>query len=133
MKVERVEHIGITVKNLDETLKFYTGVLGINSSEIDAGEVPGILKAATIRTRGSKIELIQFLTSQDVLFKYADKEADNIHHFAVNVDNISESLSAIKKDGGTLIHEKPVVLPTGRKIAYVMPKNSKVLIEFMED
>jgi|WetSurMetagenome_2_1015567.scaffolds.fasta_scaffold697848_1 methylmalonyl-CoA/ethylmalonyl-CoA epimerase len=133
MKVEQVEHIGITVKNLDETLKFYTGVLGINSKDIDAMEIPGMAKIATIRTKGSKIELIQFLSSQDLLFKYADKQADNIHHYAINVDNILEALNAVKKEGGTLIHEKPVVLPTGRQFAYVIPKDSKVLIEFMED
>jgi methylmalonyl-CoA/ethylmalonyl-CoA epimerase len=133
MKVEQVEHIGITVKNLDEALKFYTDVMGIKSSEIDAMEVPGILKAATMRTKGSKIELIQFLDFKDLLFKYADKQADNIHHFAITVDNIVEALSAVKKQGGTLIHEKPMQMPSGRKFAYVMPKNSKVLIEFLED
>jgi methylmalonyl-CoA/ethylmalonyl-CoA epimerase len=70
---------------------------------------------------------------KEPLLKYADSQMDNVHHYAINVDNIVEALSVIKKSGGTLIHETPMQLPTGRKIAFVLPKNSKVLIELLED
>jgi methylmalonyl-CoA epimerase len=133
MKVEQVEHVGLTVKNLDESLKFYTGVLGIKPADIQMMEVPGVLRGATILTRGSKIELLQFLNDTDPLAKYADKQADNLHHYAINVDNITEALSVIKKQGGTLIHETPMQMPGGRKFAYIIPPHSKVLIELLED
>jgi methylmalonyl-CoA/ethylmalonyl-CoA epimerase len=133
MKVEQVEHVGITVKNLDETLKFYTDVLGIKSSDIQKNGKPGEMRSATIMTKGAKIEFLQFPSPDEPLLKYADPKLDVVHHFAINVDNILEAIATIKKSGGTIIHEKPMQLPTGRKVAFVLPKNSKVLIELMED
>jgi methylmalonyl-CoA/ethylmalonyl-CoA epimerase len=133
VNLERVEHIGISVKNLDETLKFYTDIMGVKPGDIEKSELPGVIKSAILRTNGSKIELLQFLDPQDPVAKFSDRQADGIHHFAVNVDNITEALSRLKKDGATLIHEKPMTLPSGRKIACFLPRNSKVMIELMED
>jgi methylmalonyl-CoA/ethylmalonyl-CoA epimerase len=133
MKLEKFDHVGMTVKNLDETLKFYTDILGVKKSDIQTGGRPGVMRSATITTPGGKIEFLEFGDPKEPLLKYADSKFDNIHHFAVIVDNIEEALSAIKKQGGTLIHEKPMQVPTGRKIAFVLPAKSKVLIELLED
>lgn len=132
MRLERVDHIGITVKNLDETLKFYTDTMNVNKSDIQTGGRSGV-RSATISLPGGKIEFLEFADSNEPLLKFADSKVDNIHHFAVNVDNIEEALSIIKKQGGTLIHEKPKQTSTGRKIAFVLPPKSKVLIELLED
>jgi predicted enzyme related to lactoylglutathione lyase len=48
------------------------------------------------------------------------------------VDNIEEALNTVKKTGGVLVHEKPMKLPSGLKVAFALPKDSKVMIEFME-
>jgi methylmalonyl-CoA/ethylmalonyl-CoA epimerase len=133
MKMEKFDHVGMTVKNLDETLKFYTDTLGVKKSEIQTNARPGVMRSATISASGGKIEFLEFADPKEPLLKYADAKFDNIHHFAINVDNIEEALSQIKKLGGTLIHEKPMQMPTGRKIAFVIPPNSKVLIELLED
>ena len=132
MKIEKVEHIGIKVINLDETLKFYTDVMRISKSDISVSGSPDFIRMATIKTPGSLIELLQFSPSHP-LAKFGDTNTDSIHHMAIIVENIEEALSTIKKLGGTLVHDKPVQLPSGRKIAFALPKNSKVLIEFMED
>jgi methylmalonyl-CoA epimerase len=132
MKIEKVEHIGIKVKNLEETLKFYTTVMGIKESDITISGSPDFIRMATIKTAGALIELLQ-INPRELLAKFGDANTDSIHHYAVSVDNILEALAAVKKAGGTLVHEKPVQLPTGRKIAFALPKNSKVLIEYLED
>ena len=133
MKLEKVDHVGITVKNLDDTLQFYTAVMGVKKTNIQMGGRPGVMRSATIDLPGGKIEFLEFADPQEPLLKFADSKSDNLHHFAVNVDNIEEALSAIKKQGGTLVHEKPLQMPTGRKIAFILPPNSKVLIELLED
>jgi methylmalonyl-CoA/ethylmalonyl-CoA epimerase len=133
MKLEKFDHVGMTVKNLDVTLKFYTDIMGVKDSDIQKGGRPGVMRTATITTSGGNIEFLEFADPKEPLLKYADSKFDNIHHYAVNVDNIEEALSVIKKQGGTLIHEKPMQTPTGRKIAFVLPPNSKVLIELLED
>ena len=128
MKVKKVEHIGISVKNMDETLKFYTDVLGIKSADIKTGGVPGRMKMATINLPGSGIELLQSLDPNA-----KPVQADTIAHMAIEVEDIVEALRILKGSGATLIHEKPMQLPTGRKVAFVIPKDSQVSIELVED
>jgi methylmalonyl-CoA/ethylmalonyl-CoA epimerase len=132
MKIEKVDHIGISVKNMDTTLKFYTDNLGVKKSDIIDQMVPGRMRMATIKLAGANLELVQYLDNTDVLYKYADAKADAIHHVAIYVDNIEEALNTVKKTGGVLVHEKPMKLPSGLKVAFALPKDSKVMIEFME-
>jgi len=132
VKIEKVDHVGISVRNLDETLKFYMDNFGIKKTDIVEMGVPNQMKIATIKLAGTNLEFIQYLNPKDLLAKFGNPAADSIHHVAVNVDNIADTLAALKKQGGTLIHEKPIELPGGRKIAFALPKNSHVLIEFMQ-
>jgi methylmalonyl-CoA/ethylmalonyl-CoA epimerase len=128
MKFKKLEHVGISVKNMDETLKFYTDVLGVKSADIQVGGVPGAMKMATIHMGGSIIELLQNLDP-----KAPPVEADVIAHMAIEVEDIVQALSWLKSKGATIIHEKPMVLPGGRKVAFFMPARSKVSIELVED
>ena len=115
MKLEKVDHVGIAVKNLDETLKFYTDVMGINKNNIERSEVPGTIKIATIVLPDCKMEFVEFIDLRSPQAKYADSKADCIHHFAIIVDNIEAALNAIRNQGGTLVTEKPMQMPSGRK------------------
>jgi methylmalonyl-CoA/ethylmalonyl-CoA epimerase len=132
MKINKVEHIGTAVNDLEDSLKFYTEVMGVKPSDISTMEVPGVVKGVTILSQGSAIELLQFMDAGDPLYKYVDKQTDIIHHYGINVENIVEILAAVKKAGGTVIHETPMQMPGGRKFAFIIPPHSKVLIELLE-
>ncbi len=132
MKIVKVGHVGIAVKNMDETLKFYTDVLGVKKSDIKDMTMPGAMRLVTIKTPGANLEFVQYLSDKEVLSKYFEGKADAIHHVAINVDDIVAALTAVKKAGGTLVHEKPMEIPGGIKVAFALPKGSKVLIEFMQ-
>jgi predicted enzyme related to lactoylglutathione lyase len=81
---------------------------------------------------GSNLEFVQYLSEKEVLAKYADPKADAVHHIGIYVDDILAALATVKKEGGTLIQEKPMQIPGGLKVAFALPKDSKVMIEFME-
>ena len=132
MHIEKVDHVGISVKNIDTALKFYTNNMGVKKSDIIDHLVPGRMRLATIKLAGANLELVQYLDNADVLFKYADAKTDAIHHVAMYVDNIEEALNIVKNAGGVLLHEQPMKLPGGLKVAFALPKDSKVMIEFME-
>jgi methylmalonyl-CoA/ethylmalonyl-CoA epimerase len=132
MQIEKVDHIGIAVKNMDLTLKFYMEQLGVKKSDIEDMTVPGQMRMATIKIAGANLELVQYLNENEVLAKYAVPGTDAIHHVAIYVDDILEALKKVKNAGGTLIHEKPMEIPGGLKVAFALPANSKVMIEFME-
>jgi methylmalonyl-CoA epimerase len=132
MNFEKVDHIAISVKNMDSTLKFYTDKMGVKKGDISDMTIPGNMRMATIKVPGANLEFVQYLNDKEVLAKYADPKADALHHFGIFVDDIIEALSNVKKQGGTLIHEIPMQIPGGLKVAFALPKDSKVLIEFME-
>lgn len=133
MLIEKVDHVGIAVKDMDTTLKFYTEQMGVKKSDIRDMTMPGMMRMATITLAGANLEFVQYLNKKEVLAGYADPQLDSIHHVALYVDNIVEALARVKKEGGTLIHDKPMVIPGGLKVAFALPKASKVMIEFMED
>jgi methylmalonyl-CoA epimerase len=132
MNFEKVDHIAISVKNMDSTLKFYTDKMGVKKGDIADMTIPGNMRMVTIKVSGANLEFVQYLNDKEVLAKYADPKADALHHFGIYVDDILEALSNVKKQGGTLIHETPMQIPGGLKVAFALPKDSKVLIEFME-
>jgi methylmalonyl-CoA epimerase len=125
--------VGISVKNLDETIKFYTENFGIKKSDITEMTVPDAVRIATIKVPGANLEFVQYLSEKEILSRFGNPASDSIHHVAINVDNLADTLAAVKKQGGTLVYEKPMQLPGGRLIAFALPKNSHVLIEFMQD
>jgi methylmalonyl-CoA epimerase len=132
MKIEKVDHVAISVKNMDATLKFYTDNMGVKKSDISDMTVPGQMRMATIKVAGSNLEFVQYLNDKEVLSKYADPKTDALHHVGIYVDDIMEALSNVKKEGGTLIHDTPMKIPGGLQVAFALPKDSKVMIEFME-
>jgi methylmalonyl-CoA epimerase len=132
MNFEKVDHVAISVKDMDSTLKFYTDNMGVKKGDISDMTIPGNMRMATIKVPGANLEFVQYLNSKEVLAKYADPKADALHHFGIFVDDILEALSNVKKQGGSLIHETPMQIPGGLKVAFALPKDSKVLIEFME-
>jgi|WetSurMetagenome_2_1015567.scaffolds.fasta_scaffold548060_2 methylmalonyl-CoA/ethylmalonyl-CoA epimerase len=132
MKIDKVDHVGISVKNMDNTLKFFTENLGVKKSDIADMTIPGQIRLATIKLPGACLEFVQYLNDKEVLSKYADPRSDAIHHFAVYVDNLEETMRKIKNGDGTLIHETPMEIPGGIKVAFALPKASNVMIEFME-
>jgi len=128
MKVKNLEHVGIAVKNTDDTVRFYTDVLGIEPGNIQTSVVPGQVKLTVINIGKGQIELLENLNP-----KSPPVEADNIAHMAIEVEDIEGTLAQLKSKGATLIHEKPMVLPSGRKVAFVVPAGSRVSIELVED
>ena len=57
-----------------------------------------------------------------------------IHHIALKVTNIEESLAKMKENGVKLINEEPVAGAHGTRIAFLHPKGTKgVMLELVEE
>jgi methylmalonyl-CoA epimerase len=132
MKIDKVDHVGIAVKDIDATLKFYKENLGVKKEDIEDVTAPGMMRLVTVKLPGANLEFVQYLNDKEILAEYAVPGTDSIHHIGIYVDDIKAVLSAVKKAGGTLIHETPLEIGGGRQIAFALPKSSNVMIEFME-
>lgn len=132
MKVLRVDHIGIAVKDLEESLKFYTEVLGLECPGTEVVEEQKV-KVAFLPCGDSELELLESTSEDGPIAKFIEKKGEGIQHIALRVDNIEEALAYLKEKGIRLIDEKPRYGAGGAKIAFLHPKATKgVLLELSE-
>lgn len=132
MKVLKVDHVGIAVKNLEESLKFYTEVLGLKSEGTEVVEEQKV-KVAFLPCGDSELELLESTSEDGPIAKFIEKNGEGVQHIALRVENIEEALAYLKEQGVRLIDEKPRYGAGGAKIAFLHPKATKgVLLEISE-
>ena len=131
MKINKINHIGIAVNNIDEAVKLYTEVLGLKLAHVEVVEDQKV-KTAIIPVGETKIELIQATSPDGAIAKYIEKRGEGIHHIALEVDNIQDSLKTLSEKGVSLIDEKPRKGIENTSIAFLHPRATKILLELVE-
>ena len=130
--IKKINHIGVAVKDLNEAIKFYEENLGLEiegTEEIKEQKV----KVAFIPLGESRIELLQSTDPNGPIAKFIEKRGEGIHHIALEVEGIEETLRKLKERGVQLIDEKPRIGAHGMKIAFLHPRGTKgVLMELCE-
>ena len=133
MSVTKIDHIGIAVKSIDESLKLYKDVLGMNFKGIEEMS-DRALKTAFIQTGDSMIELLEPTSEKSTIAKFLEKKGQGIHHIALHVTNISETMELLKTKGYKLLSEEPEKGAHGTKVAFLHPKSTNgILLELVED
>lgn len=130
--VTKIDHIGVAVKNLEETLKFYEEVLGLKAEGTEVVEEQKV-KVAFLPIGDSEIELLESTEEDGPIAKYIAKKGEGMQHVALRVDDIEKAIAEMKEKGVRMIDEKPRYGAGGAKIAFVHPKSSKgVLVELTQ-
>lgn len=130
--VKKVDHIGIAVSNLDEAIKLYTDVLGL---ELHGTEVVSEQKVrvAFLPVGDTEVELLESTSPDGPIAKFIEAKGQGIQHIAFKVDDIEAALAEMKEKGLRLIDEKPRYGAGGARIAFLHPKSTNgVLIELCE-
>jgi len=130
--MKKIDHIGVAVENLNETMKLYSESLGLEiegTEEVKEQKV----KVASIPVGESRIELIESTDPNGPIAKFIERRGEGIHHIALEVDNIEDALQKLKERGVQLIDEKPRIGAHKMKIAFLHPRSTKgVLLELCE-
>jgi len=128
-----MDHVGVAVKNLDEAIRIYRDALGFKLEGVHVMNEQKV-KVAFLSSGGeTQVELLEPLGSESTIAKFLETRGESIHHLAMKVKNIVKVLEEYKKNGVTLIDEKPRAGAEGKKIAFVHPKSTKgVLLELCE-
>ena len=130
--IEKIDHIGVAVKSIDESMKVYTEILGLKVTGIETVEEQKV-KTACIPIGESEIELLESTSPDGPIAKFIEKRGEGIQHIALRVDNLEAKLKELKEKGVRLIDENPRLGAGGAKIAFIHPKDTKgVLIELCE-
>ncbi|MGI6587613.1 MAG: methylmalonyl-CoA epimerase [Peptococcia bacterium] len=132
MKVLKIDHIGIAVKDLTASLQFYSKVLGLEA--VGTEVVPEQkVKVAFLPCGDSELELLESTTPDGPIAKFIEKRGEGVQHIALRVDNLEEALAIMQEKGLRLIDEKPRYGAGGARIAFLHPKATKgVLLELAE-
>ncbi|HTZ41334.1 MAG TPA: methylmalonyl-CoA epimerase [Syntrophales bacterium] len=131
MKITRVDHIGIAVKSIAESLKFYEA-LGLKSVGVEEVAEQKV-RVAFLPIGEAEVELLESTAPDGPVAKYIEKNGEGIQHVALRVDNLEAALAELKAQGVRLIDEKPRYGAGGAKIAFVHPRSTGgVLLELSE-
>jgi len=131
MKVVCVDHIGIAVKSLDESLSFYDalGLKAQGTEEVKEQKV----RVAFLPTGDSELELLESTEPDGPIAKHIEKNGQGIQHIALRVDDIEAALAELKEKGIRLIDETPRYGAGGARIAFVHPKSTNgILLELTQ-
>jgi len=133
MRMNKIEHIGIAVKDLAAAQKIFTDILGAAPYKEEVVESEAV-RTVFYQIGESKIELLQATNPDSTIAKYLDKQREGIHHIAFDVSDIQAEIKRLQGLGYTLIHESPKDGADQKWIAFMHPKSTNgVLIELCQD
>lgn len=131
--LKKIDHIGIAVEDLQESVKLYELLTGVKVSHIEEVESEKV-KTAFFEVGESHIELLEATDPASPIAKFIQKQGrGGIHHICVEVEDIHKKLAELKASGVTLIDEKPKPGAHGCFVAFVHPKGlGGVLLELSQ-
>lgn len=131
MKVLLLDHVGIAVKSVEESKKFYTDVLGLTASGEEVVEEQKV-KVCFIPCGESELELLESTSEDGPIARFIDKNGAGIQHVALRVDDIEATLKHMEDKGVRMIDKTPRYGAGGAKIAFVHPKECGLLLELSQ-
>lgn len=130
MKPTHIEHIGIAVKSLDESIPYYEKVLGLACYAIEEVKDQKV-KTAFFKVGDTKIELLESTDPEGPIGKFIEKKGEGIHHIAFAMDDVAGALKDAENHGIRLIDQQPRKGAEGLSIGFLHPKSTHgVLTEF---
>jgi methylmalonyl-CoA/ethylmalonyl-CoA epimerase len=130
--VTKIDHIGVAVKNLEESLKFYQETLGLELHGVEIVEEQKV-KVAFLPIGDTEIELLESTDVDGPIAKYIANKGEGVQHIAYRVDDIEKAIADMQSKGVRMIDEKPRYGAGGAKIAFCHPKSTNgVLVELCQ-
>lgn len=129
MKPQRIEHIGIAVTDLEEAIKYWEDVMGLECYNIEEVTDQKV-KTAFFKVGEVKIELLEATSADSPIAKFIEKKGQGVHHIAFAVDDVDKALDDVEKAGVRLIDKTSRKGAEGLNIGFLHPKSTLgVLIE----
>ena len=133
MELTHIEHIGIAVKSIEESIPYYENVLGLKCYAIEEVKDQKV-KTAFFKIGQTKIELLESTDAEGPIGKFIEKRGEGIHHLAFAVNNIEDALAEAESKNIRLVDKVARKGAEGLDIAFLHPKSTfGVLTELCED
>lgn len=128
----KVEHIGIAVKRLADSVPLFEKLLKSHcyKTEIVNSEM---VNTAFFKSGDTKIELLESIDDNSAISKFIEKKGEGVHHIAFEVENIESEMERLKNEGFLLLNDKPKKGADNKIICFLHPKSANgVLIELCQ-
>jgi len=129
---QKIDHIGIAVKSIDQSLYFFEKILGLTVSGIENVESEQV-KVAFLPIGDTRIELLEATSPESPIAKFIEKRGEGIHHIALQVEDLVAQLDYLEMEGIQLINSRPKPGAHNSQIAFLHPKSTfGILLELMK-
>ncbi len=131
--MQKIEHIGIAVSDLDQANALYEKLFGAPAYKTETVESEGV-STSFFKAGPNKIELLQATNPNSPIAKFIAKKGEGIHHIAFAVNNIFNEVERLKKEGFIVLNEVPKKGADNKLVVFLHPKSTHgVLIELCQD
>jgi len=131
--MNKIEHIGIAVKDIEQSNILFAKLLNIQPYKMEAVESEGVI-TSFFMLGDTKIELLQATNTESAIAKFIEKKGEGIHHIAFAVDNAQQEIMRLLNNGIEMIHQIPKNGADNKLIAFAHPKSTGgVLMEICEE
>lgn len=131
--MEKLEHIGIAVKDLEKANDLFSRLLGRKHYKIEEVPSEGV-KTSFFEVSGVKIELLAATTPDSPIFKHIEKRGEGIHHLAFEVNDLEDSVRKYEEDGFSAVNPIPSPGADNKRICFLHPRTTNgVLIELCQE
>lgn len=131
--MEKIEHIGIAVKDLDKSNQLFASLFGKSHYKTEEVASEGV-KTAFFQSGPNKIELLEATSPESPIAKFIEKKGEGIHHIAFAVNDIESEIKRLQKEGFIVLNETPKKGADNKLVAFLHPKSTNgVLIELCQE
>lgn len=131
--IQKIEHIGIAVKDLNHSNELFKKLFGKDHYKVEAVESEGV-STSFFMLGETKIELLQATNEDGAIAKFIDKKGEGIHHIAYAVDNIITEMERLKAEGFEILNKEPKHGADNKLICFLHPKSTNgILVELCQE
>lgn len=131
--MNKIEHIGIAVKSLEQSNELFAKLLGKSHYKIEVVESEGV-RTSFFDVGGVKIELLEATRPDSPIARFIEKKGEGIHHIAFEAEPIQEKMLELKHHGFSLLAEQPKPGADNKEIIFLHPKTTNgVLVELCQE
>ncbi len=130
--MQYVEHIGIAVRNLEESNTLFSSLLGTMPYKMETVESEHV-RTSFFRKGETKIELLESTADDGPIGKFIEKRGEGIHHIAFEVQDIRKEMERLREEGFRLLNDEPKMGADHKLVCFIHPKSANgVLIELCQ-
>lgn len=131
--MQKIEHIGIAVKNLKLSNELFSKLFGVLPYKSETVASEGVT-TSFFQVGPNKIELLEATNNESPIFKFIEKRGEGIHHIAFEVSDIVAEMNRLREEGFTVLSDKPKEGADNKLVAFLHPKDTGgVLVELCQD